>query len=90
MGSEREATMRRYTALLYREQEEGGYSAVVPSLPGCFTQGDTIDEAVANAREAIQGHVASLEELGRDVPEESAPPSIVTVEVAGSRQPAVA
>ena len=49
MRLEKEATMRRYTVLLYPEPEEGGYSVVVPSLPGCFTQGDTIDEAALKA-----------------------------------------
>lgn len=35
--------------------EEGGYWAEVPALPGCFSQGETIDEVRANIREAIEG-----------------------------------
>ncbi len=35
--------------------EEGGYWAEVPALPGCFTEGETIDEVRANLREAIEG-----------------------------------
>ena len=35
--------------------EEGGYWAEVPALPGCFTQGETMDEIRANIREAIEG-----------------------------------
>jgi len=35
--------------------EEGGYWAEVPSIPGCATQGETIDELLSNLREAIQG-----------------------------------
>lgn len=37
------------------EAEEGGYWAEVPALPGCATQGETLDELMANLREAIEG-----------------------------------
>jgi antitoxin HicB len=76
-----EASMSRYTILLYQEPEEGGYSVLVPSLPGCVTQGDTIEEALSNAREAISGHVATLEDMGEEVPEDETPPSMITIEV---------
>ncbi len=39
--------------IILEEQEEGGYTVYVPSLPGCISQGETIDEAVANIKEAI-------------------------------------
>lgn len=42
-----------YTVLLEPDAESGGFSVSVPALPGCLTQGDTIDEALAMAREAI-------------------------------------
>lgn len=48
----------------------GGYVVEVPSLPGCFTQGDTVDEALANAREAIALHIESLLAHGEDVPDD--------------------
>ncbi|MBD1866695.1 type II toxin-antitoxin system HicB family antitoxin [Oculatella sp. FACHB-28] len=35
--------------------EEGGYWAEVPALPGCVTEGDTIDEVIANLKDAIEG-----------------------------------
>ncbi|MGB8169814.1 MAG: type II toxin-antitoxin system HicB family antitoxin [Chthoniobacteraceae bacterium] len=41
-------------AVVHRE-EDGGYWAEVPALPGCLTQGDTLDELTANLREAIEG-----------------------------------
>lgn len=49
--------------------EEGGYWAEVPALPGCVTEGDTLDEVVANLNEAITGWLAaqtpeSLDALG--------------------------
>jgi predicted RNase H-like HicB family nuclease len=35
--------------------EEGGYWAEVPALPGCITEGDTIEEVIANSKDAIEG-----------------------------------
>ena len=43
----------RYTVVLEREAD-GGYSASVPALPGCHSQGDTRAEALANIREAME------------------------------------
>ncbi|MES3675982.1 type II toxin-antitoxin system HicB family antitoxin [Halomonas elongata] len=48
--------------------EQHAYGVVVPDLPGCFSAGDTFDEAVANAREAIEGHLESLSEHGDPIP----------------------
>ncbi|PIZ64297.1 hypothetical protein CO051_05670 [Candidatus Roizmanbacteria bacterium CG_4_9_14_0_2_um_filter_39_13] len=42
-----------YSAVL-QEEEAGGYSAWVPSLPGCASQGDTVEEAMKNIQEAIE------------------------------------
>jgi antitoxin HicB len=72
-------TALRYTVLIY--PEEGAYSVVVPALPGCVTWGNTLDEAVASAREAIEGHVAALRDTGQDVPEEPVLPLVATLEV---------
>jgi len=43
--------------------EEGGYWAEVPALPGCVTQGDTIDEVNVNLREAIEGWLVAGEDI---------------------------
>ena len=43
------------------------YGVTVPDVPGCHSWGDTIDDAIRNAREAIKGHVATLVELGQPV-----------------------
>jgi predicted RNase H-like HicB family nuclease len=40
--------------IVVHEAEEGGFWAEVPALPGCVSQGDTMDELLANVREAIQ------------------------------------
>ncbi|MFM7424132.1 MAG: type II toxin-antitoxin system HicB family antitoxin [Elainella sp.] len=41
--------------VLVHSAEEGGYWAEVPALPGCITEGDTMDELIANLKDAIQG-----------------------------------
>ena len=40
---------------IIHEAQEGGYWAQVPALPGCVTQGDTVEEVTSNLREAIEG-----------------------------------
>jgi predicted RNase H-like HicB family nuclease len=56
--------------ILLREENEGGYTVIVPSLPGCITFGDTIDEAIAMAEEAIALYLESLHEHGEAIPTE--------------------
>ena len=46
------------TAVVRPELEAGGYSASIPALPGCHTQGETLDEVRANLREAAEGWLA--------------------------------
>ena len=46
------------TAIVRAEPEAGGYSASIPALPGCFTQGETLEEVRANLREAAEGWLA--------------------------------
>ena len=74
--------MRVYTVLLTPEPEEGGFSVRVPALPGLFTQGETYDEAVEVARAAIAFHLECLEAEGELIPEETAAPQLVSIDVA--------
>ncbi|MCS7263701.1 MAG: type II toxin-antitoxin system HicB family antitoxin [Armatimonadetes bacterium] len=60
----------RYTAIIERDEETGQYCVTVPALPGCITQGDTLEEAIANAEECIQGFIATLHDLGKPIPME--------------------
>ncbi len=50
--------------------EEGGYTVTVPALPGCISEGDTLEEAKTNIKEAIQGYVEALEKDGQGIPTE--------------------
>ena len=59
--------------------EEGGYWAHVPTLPGCFTQGETLEEVVTMAREAIQGFVQELSDHGQLLPVEEHNPRRLTL-----------
>ena len=55
---------------MFRKEAEGGYTAIVPSLPGCITYGDTIEEAIEMAKEAIELYIESLREHGDEIPTE--------------------
>jgi antitoxin HicB len=72
---------RQYTVLLTPDPEEGLFVVTVPALPGCFTQGRTVEEALERAREAISGHLAALEALGEPIPDEQSPPELALVQV---------
>jgi predicted RNase H-like HicB family nuclease len=50
------------TAIIHPEPEAGGYSASIPALPGCHTQGETLEEVRANLREAAEGWLAVAHE----------------------------
>jgi predicted RNase H-like HicB family nuclease len=50
--------------LIFAPQEEGGYSVYVPELPGLHTQGEDMDDALANAEEAVALYVEGLREDG--------------------------
>ena len=56
--------------ILLRKEPEGGYTVIVPSLPGCVTFGDTLEEGIEMAKEAIQLYIESLKEHGEPVPTE--------------------
>ena len=51
--------------IILEPAEEGGFCVTVPALDGCFTEGDTEEEALANAREAIICYLEGLEKLNQ-------------------------
>jgi predicted RNase H-like HicB family nuclease len=55
-------------AVVIHQAEEGGYWVEVPSLDGCFAQGETVEQAIADARTAIASHLEALRENGQPVP----------------------
>lgn len=78
-GSE---AVRSYTIVLMYDPEMRLYSVDVPALPGCTSAGATVEECLSNAREAIRGHIATLEEMGLPVPEETEGATVIVATVA--------
>jgi predicted RNase H-like HicB family nuclease len=62
----------RYTVVLVPDEEDGGYVAYVPSLPGVVAQGETIPEALAMGEDAAHGYVDILAKDHQEVPTEGA------------------
>jgi len=58
-----------YTVIIH-QAEEGGYWVEVPALSGCYSQGETIEEAMKNVKEAIELHLEDLKEEA-ETPEDS-------------------
>ncbi len=54
--------------VVIQKAEEGGFWAEVPALPGCYSQGETVEETMENIREAIEGHVEALRQEGQGIP----------------------
>ena len=70
--------MKLYTYTIHIEPaEEGGFVVTVPALPGCVTQGETYEEAVAMAQEVIEGFVEALSKAGQPIPKEPEPTKAV-------------
>jgi predicted RNase H-like HicB family nuclease len=59
-----------YTVVVHNA-EEGGYWVEVPALPGCLSQGETIEEALSNIKEAIELHIEGLKEDGQEIPKDT-------------------
>ncbi|MGP8247631.1 MAG: type II toxin-antitoxin system HicB family antitoxin [Bryobacteraceae bacterium] len=57
--------MRNYAVVIH-EDPEGGFWGEVPALPGCYSQGETVDELKHNIREAIAGVLEVLKEQGQE------------------------
>lgn len=60
----------KYPVVIHHE-EDTAYGLTVPDIPGCFSAGDSFDEAFDNAKEAIKGHLEILAEDGTDIPKAS-------------------
>jgi predicted RNase H-like HicB family nuclease len=68
--------------VILEPNELGGYTVTVPALPGCISEGDTREEALANIKEAIELYIESLQADGEPIPtEESFEEAVVEVAV---------
>jgi predicted RNase H-like HicB family nuclease len=55
--------------IVLEPQEEGGYTVYVPALPGCVSQGQTVEETMDNVKEAITVYLESCKQRGIDLPQ---------------------
>ncbi len=55
-----------YTVIIH-QAEEGGYWVEVPALPGCYSQGETIEETMKNVKESIESHLRALKEDRQEI-----------------------
>lgn len=62
---------RQFKVILERDDEDGGFTVTVPELPGCITEGDSLQEALTNAQEAILCHLEALAKIGETIPGKS-------------------
>jgi predicted RNase H-like HicB family nuclease len=60
----------KFRVILEPDLEDGGYIVSCPSLPGCYSQGETIEEALSNIEDAIKGYIESLRKHDRPIPKE--------------------
>jgi antitoxin HicB len=70
-----------YSLTIEFHQDEGGYLAYFPALPGCHTWGKTYEEAVKNAEEALIGYLEALQKNGETLPPEDQPAGEVSLGV---------
>ena len=79
--NDRSMAQKRTFAVVLEPDEDGGFTAIVPALPGVVTEGDSVDEALANARDAIQLCIEDLAAQGLDIPQSDVGARIERVEV---------
>jgi antitoxin HicB len=63
--------LRKFKVIIEHDEDEGGYTVTVPALPGCITEGDTVEDALENAKEAIMGFLEALRIQGKQLPKEN-------------------
>lgn len=72
--------MHRYSVILI-PAEEGGFTVLVPALPGCNSEGDTFEDALTNARDATRLYLQVMIDRGEEIPAESGAALVVPLEV---------
>jgi len=72
-------TKYRYTVIVERD-EEGMYIASCPAIQGCYTQGESYEEAMENIKELIKAHIEARKEVGDPIPLETAIEEVEVIE----------
>ncbi len=63
--------MQHTFKILLHKENEGGYTVTVPSLPGCITNGENIDEALTMAKEAVSLYIEELRSRNEEIPNDN-------------------
>lgn len=56
----------KFDVVIMEDEQTGGYVGIVPSLPGCFSQGESIDELIKNIKEAIELYLETLDKVEKE------------------------
>lgn len=72
----------RYTVVLVPGERPGGYVAYVPAIPGCVTQGNSVEEALDMAQDAASGMIESMVDHDEEVPTENTGTIVASIDVA--------
>lgn len=76
------AVERSYAVILEPERDAGGFSVSIPALPEIATQGETVEEALANAKDAIELVLADRAARGEEIPDSDTDARIERIAVA--------
>jgi len=71
----------RYTVVLIPDRRDGGFVAYVPAIPGCVTQGESVEGALAMAQDAAETLLADMDERDGDLPTETEGTVIASIDV---------
>ncbi len=71
----------QYTAIFEPDEERGGFTATIPSLPGCISEGDNFEEALKNIQEAASLYLEVTKQHKEEIPQEKSGVVISPVEV---------
>lgn len=67
MATRKRARVLQYTAVFEPDSEVGGYTATIPALPGCISEGDTFEKALKNIQEAAELYLEVMREYQREL-----------------------
>lgn len=82
MATKKKVKVLQYTAVFEPDKEVGGYTVTIPTLPGCISEGDTFEEALANIQEAAELYVEVMRERREEIWKEEPGVVIAPVQIA--------
>lgn len=71
----------KYVAVFEEDKERGGYTVTIPALPGCISEGDTFEKALANIKEAAELYLEVMKSEKEEIPCETNPILVTPIEI---------